>query len=158
MSFEEILNVIFGGQFDLSKLGAIIVFVYAIVKSITEWIAKKKLLQLSAKEDKKDKEIALIKEGLSKVGDIVITAYLSSNTVPVETKRELAKYGQQLNDIAKIPLAETTNKLIKVVTDVVPNNDLIKHKEEIEKATKEAEKVIDVVNDVAQEAIDKITV
>lgn len=158
MSFEEVLNVIFGGQFDASKVAAIVVFIYAIVKSITEWVTKKKLLKLAAKEDKKDKELALIKEGIAKLGDIVITAYLSSNTVPVETKRELGKIGDQLNKVANIPLAETTTKLIEVVTEVVPNNDLIKHKEEIEEATKTVEKVIDTANDLAQDAIDKLTV
>ena len=158
MSFEEVLNVLFGGQFDASKLAAIIVFIYAIVKSITEWIAKKKLLKLAAKEDKKDQELALLKEGVAKLGDIVITAYLSSNTVPVEVKRELGKLGDQLNKVAKIPLAETTTKLIEVVTEVTPNNDLIKHKEEIEEAAKTVEKVIDTANDLAQDAIDKITI
>ena len=158
MSFEEVLNVLFGGQFDASKLAAIIVFIYAIVKSITEWIAKKKLLKLAAKEDKKDQELALLKEGVAKLGDIVITAYLSSNTVPVEVKRELGKLGDQLNKVAKIPLAETTTKLIEVVTEVTPNNDLIKHKEEIEEAAKTVENVIDTANDLAQDAIDKITI
>lgn len=158
MSFEEVLNVLFGGQFDASKVAAIIVFIYAIVKSITEWIAKKKLLKLSAKEDKKEQELALLKEGVAKLGDIVITAYLSSNTVPVETKRELSKLGNELNTVAKIPIAETTKKLIDVVSEAAPCDDLVKHKEEIEEAAKTVEKVIDTANDLAQDAIDKITV
>jgi len=158
MSVEEIINTIFGGSVSADKIITILVAIYAVVKSITEWIAKRKILKLSTEVDKKDQELALIKEGVGKLGDIVITAYLSSNTVPVEVKRELGKLGDELNKIADIPLAETTNKLIEVVTEVVPNNDLIKHKEEIEEATKTVEKVIDTANDIAQEAIDKITV
>lgn len=164
-SIEEIINWIFGGQVDASKIISIVVAIYAVVKSITEWIAKKKLIKAGLEQSALLEELKLarqenqtLKTAVAKLGDVVLTAYLSSNTVPVEVKRELGKIGDELNKAAQIPLSDTTTKLIEVVTEIAPNNDLIKHKEEIEEASKLAEDVIDGANEVAQSAIDKLTV
>ena len=165
MSVEEIINFIFGGQVDASKVITILVGVYAVVKSITEWVAKKKLIAM--KNEQSDlldqlkasrQENAELKKAIGKFGDIVITAYLSSNTVPVEVKRELGKFGDDLNKIAKIPLAETTTKIIDAVTTIIPDNDLIEHKEQITEATQLVEEEIDDANDLVQQALDKLKV
>ena len=165
MSFEEIINWVFGGQVDASKIMAIVVAIYAVVKSITEWIAKKKLIKAGLEQTALLKELKLAREenqtlktAVAKLGDVVLTAYLSSNTVPVEVKRELGKLGDELNKAAQIPLSDTTTKLIEVVTQIVPNNDLVEHKKEIQEATKLAEDVIDNANELTQQAIDKISV
>lgn len=165
ISFEDFMNAIFGGQVSADKIISIIVAIYAVVKSITEWIAKKKLIKASAEQTALLQELKLAREenkklktGVAKLGDIVLTAYLSSNTVPVEVKRELGMIGNELNRAAEIPLSDTTNKLIEVVTVVVPKNSLNEHKEEIQEATKLAEDVIDGANEIAQEAIDKIKI
>lgn len=164
-SVEEIINWIFGGQVDASKIISIVVAVYAVVKSITEWIAKKKLIKAGLEQSALLEELKLAREenkslktAVAKLGDVVLTAYLSSNTVPVEVKRELGKIGDELNKAADIPLSDTTTKLIGVVTQIVPNNDLVKHQEEITEATKLAEDVIDNAAELAQSAIDKLTV
>jgi len=165
MSASEIINLIFGGQVDASKIISILVGAYAVVKSITEWIAKKKLLkatneqsQLAAELKSAREENKELKKAIGKFGDIVITAYLSSNTVPVEVKRELGKFGSELNKIAEVPLAETTVKLVDIVQSVVPVESLNEHKEEITEAAKLAEDVIDSANELAQNAIDKISI
>ena len=165
MSLEEIINWVFGGQVDAAKIITILVSIYAVVKSITEWIAKRKLIKAGLEQSALLEELKLarqenktIKTALSKFGDVVLTAYLSSNTVPVEVKRELGKIGSELNTVAGIPLADTTNKLIEVVTTVAPNTSLNEHKEELQEASLLAEEVIDNANEVVQEAIDKIKI
>lgn len=164
-SIEEIINWIFGGQVDASKIISIVVAVYAVVKSITEWVAKKKLIKAGAEQTALLKELQLAREenkqlktSISKLGDIVLTSYLSSNTIPVEVKKELGKIGNELNKVAEIPLSETTNKLIEAVTVVAPQNSLNEHKEELQEASMLAEEVIDGANEIVQDAIDKIKV
>ena len=56
-SLEQIVNWIFGGQVDASKIISIIVAVYAVIKSITEWVAKKKLLQATQQETTTQKKL-----------------------------------------------------------------------------------------------------
>lgn len=164
-SFEEIINWIFGGQIDATKIISIIVSIYAVVKSITEWAAKKKLIKAELEQTALLKELKLAREenqnlkgAVAKLGDVVLTSYLSSNTIPAETKRELGKIGSELNKIADIPLAETTNKLIEAVTVVAPQNSLNEHKEELQEASLLSEEVIDGANEVVQDAIDKIRI
>lgn len=164
-SIEQIINWIFGGQVDATKIVTLLVAAYAVVKSITEWIAKKKLIKAGLEQTALLKELKLareenqvVKTALAKFGDVVLTAYLSSNTVPVEVKRQLGAIGDELNKVAQIPLSDTTVKLIDVVTKVAPQADLNEHKEEIEEAAKLAEETIDNANDLVQSAIDKIKV
>jgi hypothetical protein len=165
MSFEEILNAVFGGSVSVDKIISILVAIFAVVKTFTEWRAKKKLIkaekeQTAALEELKvaREEIKQLKTCVSKFGDVMLTAYLSSNTVPVEVKQHIGTIGSELNKIADIPLADTTNKLIQIVTEVVPDNALNEHKEELEEASKLTEDVIDGANDLVQNAIDKIKV
>jgi len=164
-SVEEIINFIFGGQVDASKIVTILVGIYAVVKSITEWIAKKKLIKTETgqtkllEELKKEREENQeLKKAIGKFGDIIITSYLSSNTIPVEVKRSISTFGSELNKIAQVPLADTTTKLIDVVANIAPDSDIVQHKEELTEATQVIEDVIDEANDLAQAAIDKITV
>ena len=164
-SIEEIINAIFGGSISADKIISIIVAIYAVVKSITEWIAKKKLIKAGLEQTALLQELKLAREEnknlkgcVAKLGDVVITAYLSSNTIPVEVKRELGKAGNELNKFADIPLSDTTTKLIESVTMVVPDNKLNEHKEELHEATELAEEIIDGANEIVQDAIDKIKV
>ena len=164
-SIEEIITWIFGGQVDASKIISIVVAIYAVVKSVTEWIAKKKLIKADAEQTALLKQLKLAREenqnlktSIAKLGDIVLTAYLSSNTVPVEVKRELGKIGDQLNKVAEIPLSDTTTKLLDVVNNAIPSANLNEHKAEIEEAAKLAEDVIDNTNELTHSAIDKIKV
>ncbi len=165
MSLEQIVNWIFGGQVSVADISAIVVAIYAVVKSITEWIAKRKLIKATQEQTALTQELKLardenkqLKTCVAKIGDIVVTAYLSSNTVPVDVKKQLGTIGNELNKIADIPLADTTVKLIDAVNSVVPNTTLNEHKEELQEASLLAEEVIDNANDVVQDAIDKIKV
>lgn len=164
-SLENVINWIFGGQVDASKIITILVCIYAVVKSVTEWIAKKKLLKAETAETntQKDlkqtkKELEELKECTSLLSDVVLTAYLSSNTIPEETKKKLGAIGEQLDHVAGIDLKETTHKLIDVATTVAPQLSLNEKKEEIDAAVEVVEDAIDAANDVAQSAIDKIRV
>ena len=164
-SFEEIINWIFGGSVDASKIISIIVAIYAVIKSITEWSAKRKLIKADQEQTALLKQLTLAREEnknlktcVSKLGDVILTAYLSSNTVPPEVKKELGKIGSELNKAADIPLSETTNKLIEVATVIVPNQTLNEHKDELHEATQLAEEVIDNASDLVNEAIDKIKI
>lgn len=165
MSFEEVLAFIFGGQFDLSKVTNILAIVWAVVMSILQAKAKKKILSADVEETETQKQLKLARQEInalekvvSALSDVFITTFISSNTIPVEAKRVIGQLGDKLNKLAGIPLAETTEKLIEAATTAVPQADLIKHKEEIEEAAKVAEEAIDTANDVAQSAIDKLTV
>jgi len=162
MSVEEILNIIFGGQVDISKITTILVAVWGVVMSIFEWRAKKKLLKADAEATRQEleiknqeKEIKNLETCVSKLCDVVLTAYLTSNTVPEETKRTISVIGSELNKVAEIPLTEQTNKLIAAVSQIIPET-INEKKEEILEHTQKVEETIDKVNNVAQEAINKI--
>ena len=164
-SVEEIINVIFGGQIDASKIIAIIVFIWSIVKSITEWAAKKKLITKEVEETKTQKDIKALEEKnknlckcVSLFTDALLTAYLSSNTISPEVKQIIGSYGQQLKCIGEIDLTEQTNKLINEVTKAIPNETLNEKKEEIKEEVKTVNDTVKKSNDAVQEAINKIKV
>lgn len=162
-SLEQIINWIFGGQVDVSKIIVILTSIYAVIKSITEWAAKKKLLLAETAESKTQKdlknakeEIAQLKQCISSLGDVVLTAYLSSNTIPTEVKQKIGHYGEQLQKAADLELTSSTEKLIELATEVIPQANLNEKKEEILAATEIAEEAVDAANDIAQDAIKKI--
>lgn len=162
-SLEQIINWIFGGSVDASKIISILVAVYAVIKSITEWIAKKKLLQATQQETTTQKKLQEAKEDIntlkgcvSMLSDVVLTAYLSSNTIPEEVKKQLGHIGAKLNKAAGVDLEPVTSKLIEVVTTIAPDSNLKEHKEELKAATEVVEEAIDAGNEVVSEAIDKI--
>lgn len=164
-SLENIINWIFGGQVDASKIITILVGVWAVVKSITEWIAKKKLIKAEISETNTQKQLAAAKEEIAELkqccsllSDVVLTAYLSSNTIPEETKKKIGSIGEQLDHVAGIDLKKTTHQLIDVATTIAPQLSLNEKKEEIDAAVEIVEDTIDAANDVAQAAIDKIKV
>lgn len=162
-SLEQIINWVFGGSVDASKIISILVGIYAVIKSITEWIAKKKLLKAEQQETTTQKklqeakeDIGVLKGCVSMLSDVVLTAYLSSNTIPEEVKKQLGHIGSKLNEAAGIDLQPVTSKLIEVITTIAPDSNLQEHKEELEAATEVVEETIDAGNEVVSEAIDKI--
>lgn len=168
-SLEEIINWIFGGQVDASKIVTILVGIYAVVKSITEWAAKKKFnasdsenkelkKELEKEREQRKQDAKEFKQCMSMLADVVLTAYLSSNTIPEETKKTLGYIGTKLDKVAGIELQPVTQKLIDVAENIVPAANLQEHKEELMEATEVAEQVIDDANEVVQQAIDKIKV
>lgn len=163
MSLEEIINIVFGGRVDASQIVSILVAIYAVVMSIVEFKAKKKLIKSEIQSNETTKELKTLRqenkrleECVSKLSDVMLTAYLSSNTVPMETKKQLGAIGNEINSIARVNLNETTNKLISAVTEIIPSETLNEHKQEVIEATRTVEEIIDKTADAAQKAINKI--
>lgn len=164
-SLEQIINWFFGGQVDASKIITILVGIWAVVKSITEWVAKKKLMTAVQQENETQarlkqakEEIGELKKCTSMLADVVLTAYLSSNTIPEETKKRLGYIGTELDKIAGVDLKDATNKLIDAATTVAPQLSLEEKREEIDAAVEITEEAIDAANEVAQSAIEKIRI
>ncbi len=164
-SLEEIINVIFGGQVDASKIIVILVSIYAFVNSITERLAKKKVWSKEVEETQTQKDLKALKqkqkavcECISSLADIVLTAYLSSNTIPVETKQKIAAEGEKLKCVGEIDLTESTNKLIAAATSTIPQETLNEKKEKINEAVKEVGETTKTANDAVQAAINNIKV
>ena len=164
-SLEQIINFVFGGQIDASKIVTILVGIWAVVKSITEWAAKRKLAVAVQSENETQRQLKQAKSELSEakkcismLSDVVLTAYLSSNTIPPETKKQIGAIGAELNKVAGIDLKGATGKLIDAAMTVAPQLSLEEKREEIDAAVDLTEEAIDAANEIAQSAIDKIKV
>jgi hypothetical protein len=138
--------------------------VFAVVKSFTEWSAKKKLINstrtlTSVEQELKEEreENKALKDACSNLAEIVVTAYLSSNTISSETKKELVTMANKLKQNANIKISEPVTALITAVENGV-NVDLSDVKEELKNKTENLEEILDVANETAQTAIDKLTV
>ena len=161
MDWSEFIKAIFGEDISVSNVLAVVCSVLVPILTVFFNKMRNKLLAADTANSYKDKQIAAqtkqieeLEKGLSYLGNMISTAYLSSNTIPPETKKVIGSYASKLEQVANIELTKETEKLIEQVAVFVPNvND---KKEEILKATQEAEEIIDTVNDATQAAIDKL--
>jgi hypothetical protein len=163
-SLNEFVNVVFGGRITVDQIVTMLVAVFAVVKSFTEWSAKKKLINstrtlTSVEQELKEEreENKALKDACSNLAEIVVTAYLSSNTISSETKKELVTMANKLKQNANIKISEPVTALITAVENGV-NVDLSDVKEELKNKTENLEEILDVANETAQTAIDKLTV
>lgn len=163
-SLNDFVNVVFGGRITVDQIITILVGIYAVIKSITEWRAKKKLINserlLSSTEEKVQslkEETEKLRDACTGLAEIVTTAYLSSNTIDVETKKRLAVVSDNLNKLSNIKLSEPVVSLIEAVESGA-NVDLTDIKNELRDKAEDAETMISVATDTAQAAIDKLKV
>lgn len=163
-SLNEFVNVVFGGRITVDQIVTMLVAVFAVIKSFTEWSAKKKLINstrtlTSVEQELKEEreENKALKDACSNLAEIVVTAYLSSNTISSETKKELVTMANKLKQNANIKISEPVTTLITAVENGV-NVDLSDIKEELKNKTESLEEILDVANETAQTAIDKLTV
>lgn len=163
-SLNDFVNVVFGGRITVDQIVTILVAIYAVIKSFTEWRAKKRLINsdrtLTAVESElqeERKENKELKEACSSLAEIVVTAYLSSNTISPETKKELVTFSNKLKENANINFSKPVTELITAV-EKGANVDLSDIKKELKERTEDIEEILDVANETAQTAIDKLTV
>lgn len=163
-SLKEFVNVVFGGRITVDQIVTILVGIFAVVKSFTEWSAKKKLInsnrtltavETELKEEREENKA--LKEACSSLAEIVVTAYLSSNTISAETKKELVTMSNKLKENVNINLSKPVTELITAV-EKGANVDLSDIKQELKTHTETIEEILDVANETAQTAIDKLTV
>lgn len=163
-SLNEFVNVVFGGRITIDQIVTMLVGIFAVIKSFTEWSAKKKLINstrtlTSVEQDLKEEreENKALKDACSNLAEIVVTAYLSSNTISSETKKELVTMANKLKQNANIKISEPVTTLITSIENGV-NVDLSDIKEELKNKTDNLEEILDIANETAQTAIDKLTV
>jgi len=163
-SLQGFIDAIFGGSISADKIITIVVAIYAVIKSFTEWRATKKLINsqrtLSGVEQElieERKENKQLKESVSALADIVVTAYLSSNTISSDTKKELVTISNKLKENAGIDLSTPAVKLVEAVENGL-NVDLGTVKQELKEKTEALSETLDIANEVTQNAIDKLTV
>ena len=162
-SVEEIINWLFGGQVDVTKIVTLLVSAWAIVQSIVAWRSKlaairsdksvktqNKLIDEMAEDNKK------LKETNAALADIMVTAYLSNPNIDPETKKEIASKAKKLEEVASIDFSAATVEIVDQIDKYIPGTSLAERKEELEAAAEAAESVIDGVNEGTQSAIDKI--
>lgn len=159
----QIIETIFGGSISVDKITTILVAIFAVIKTFTEWFAKKKLIaadkELSSAEKKlaaQEKEIKECKQCISLMCNIITTAYLSSNTVDDSTKKRIAAYSLKAEEVSKIDLTSMTTSLIETVNKHIPGASLNEKKESIKAEVKTVEEVLDNAIESTASAIDAI--
>lgn len=156
-SVQNIISNIFGGEFTFQSIANAIVPLYAVVMSIKEAIATRRLIkadkELNATEKKVNKlqeETTQVREAIGILGDMICTAYLANPNVDEQTKKKLAVAATKLDDVAKIPLADMSRELIDTVTKYVPGTNLEAKKEAIVAEVAKVENKIDnTVEDIS---------
>ena len=159
----QLIQDLFGGQITVSDISTLLVVIFAVIKSFTEWSAKKKLIkadkELSSADEKlnaQKKELEQCKQCLSLVCNIVATAYLSSNTIDDTTKKKIASYTIKAEEIANIDLTSMTVQLLDTVTKHIPGTNLNEKKESIQAKVKSTEEILDKAIEGTISAIDAI--
>lgn len=162
-SVTEILNNIFGGQITVDKITTILVAIFALIKSITEWKAKKRLIvadkEISSADQKfkaQQEELDNLKKSNAMLANIIVTAYLSSNTLDDTAKKKIASYATKADEIAGIEFSELASNLIKTVNNHIPGLSLNEKKEQIINEVKATEEVLDSAIEGAVSAIDAL--
>ena len=160
---SELLASLFGGQITVDKLTTMLVAIFALVKSFTEWFAKKKLIAADKELSSTDKKLAAqkteleeCKQCISLLCNIIVTAYLSSNTVDDTTKKKIAAYSLKAEEVSKIDLTSMTTQLIDTVNNHIPGANLNQIKESIVAEVKSTEEVLDKSIESTKSAIDAI--
>ena len=160
---EQIIELIFGGSITADKVITILVAIFAVIKSFTEWFAKKRLIladkELSSADKKlatQSKEIEECKQCISLLCNVMTTAYLSSNTIDDTTKKKIAAYTLKAEEVSKIDLTSMTTQLIDTVNKHIPGTTLNEKKESIQAEVKSVEEVLDKAIESSASAIDAI--
>lgn len=162
-SLETIIEILFGGEISVDKITTIFVAIFAIIKSFTEWFAKKKLISADKELTSADlklsaqsKELAECKQCISLLCNIVTTAYLSSNTIDDTVKKKIASYTLKAEEVSKIDLTSLTTDLIETINTHVPGTTLNQKKESIKAEVKATEELLDNTIESTKSAIDAI--
>ena len=162
-SLEQIINALFGGQITADQIVTMLVGIFAVIKTITEWKAKVKLIQAEKQQTATDKDLAKqraelqeTKKGLALLCNIMTTAYLSSNTVDNATKKQIASYCKQAEELAVIDLTATSKDLINVINTHIPGTSLNEKKQEIEAHIQLTEELLDSALQGSSDAIDNL--
>ena len=62
---EQIIQTLFGGEITVDKITTILVAIFAVIKSFTEWFAKKKLIKADKELSSADKKLAAQQQELN---------------------------------------------------------------------------------------------
>lgn len=162
-ALEQFINIVFGGVISIDKIVTIGVAIFAVIKAITEWRAKAKLIKADKelttshkKIEAQQKQLDEFKQCISLLCNMMTTAYLSSNTIDDTTKKKIAAYSLKAEEISKIDLTAMTSDLINTINKHVPGATLNEKKEEIKTDVKASEERIDAAVEETTSAIDAI--
>jgi hypothetical protein len=164
-SVQQIIETLFGGEISIDKVTTILVALFAVIKSFTEWRAKAKLIKADKELSSADEKIAAmqtnldsLKESNSYLADIIITAFLSSNTMDDSIKKKIVDYALTMEKIADVDLEAMTVKVINTIAEHIPGATLNERKEEIITEVKAAEQILESAAEDANSMIDKLGV
>lgn len=162
-NLETFLETLFGGTVTADKVITILVAIFAVIKSCTEWVAKKRLIAADKELSSADKKLAAqqqelteCKQCISLLCNIMTTAFLSSNTVDDTVKKKIASYTLKAEEVAKIDLTSITSELIDTINKHIPGSSLVEKKESIIAEVKATEEVLDKAIESTTSAIDAI--
>lgn len=162
-SVHQIIENLFGGSVTIDKIVTILVAVFAVVKSFTEWRAKVKLIKADKELSSADMKLAAMKEELNQLkesnsylADIIVTVFLSSNTLDDTVKKRIVDYATTMEKISSIDLEPMTRKVIETIAEHIPGSSLALRKEEILTETKATEQLLDSAAEDANSMIDKL--
>lgn len=163
-SLQQFISMLFGDKVTLDQIFTICVGIYAVVKSFTEWRATKKLINADKEMSAQQKDLQQLKEANDNLrtacvglAEVITTAYLSSNTISTETKKELVNKVNAITEQSHISLSKPVSALIEAAEKGF-NTDLSELKAEIVNRVEDVEEIIDIAKDTTKEAIDKLTV
>lgn len=162
---EKFIFEIFGGTITVDKITTILVAIFAVIKSFTEWFAKKKLIAADKELSSADKklnaqatELAQCKQCISLLTNVMVTAFLTSNTLDDTAKKKIASYSLKAEEISGIDLTAMSTQLIETINQHVPGTTLNEKKESIQAEIKSSEEVLDKAIEGATSAIDALIV
>ncbi len=162
-SVENIINWMFGGSVDVSKILTIVVALYAIVQGIVAWRSKIATIKANGQLKAQSEEITQlheenkqVKEAMSSFANVICIAYLSNPGIDPETKKLIATEAKKLDKVAELDLSDVAEKAIDVIDKYVPGTGVADRKAEISANAQLVEEAIDGANEGVQSAIDSI--
>lgn len=162
-SVESIVNWMFGGSVDASKIITIVVAVYAVIQGIVAWRSKLSAIKAAGSLKAQSQDIAQLreegertKEAMSSFANVICIAYLSNPNIDPESKKLIASEAKKLETVAGIDLSDVAEKAVDAIEKYVPGTGIADRKAEISANAQLVEDVIDGANEGVQSAIDSI--
>jgi hypothetical protein len=164
-SLNEILQLLFGGEITAEAVANIVVVIYAIVMSFISKRATTRAITADRNASAAETEVASLKTEVTELkqavgflGDIISTAFLSSESVNINIRKELSATADKIASVAHVPLSDRTKSIIEAVKTFEPAQTIVKKKEAAAALIKETSDIITKAKEDAKDLISKIQI
>jgi hypothetical protein len=157
------MDKLFPNGITAEALSSFFVALYAIVISFYNLTIKRKVIKSDiqqtnserASNNAENKADAALR-GVNILGNMMLTVYLNANTLDDTTKKRIASYAVELDNISGITIDKAILQMADIVSKFKPEATIVEQKEKLVEHKYKKEEQLDDVNRKTQEALNKL--